>query len=40
MDYTSSDPLEINLTARFDNATQGDGLFELNPQLKSGVTIG
>jgi hypothetical protein len=40
LDYTSSDPLEINLTVRFDNATLGDGLFELNPQLKGGVTIG
>ena len=39
LDYTSSDPVEIDLTVRFDNATLGDGLFTLNPQNTSGVSI-
>jgi hypothetical protein len=40
LDYQSSDPVTINLTIRYDNATLADGLMELNPQTKSGVTVG
>jgi hypothetical protein len=40
MDYGSSDPVTISMTIRFDNATLADGLMELNPQTKSGVTVG
>lgn len=40
LDYTSSEPVTITMGLRYDNATLADGLFELNPQLRSGVTIG
>lgn len=40
LDYTSSDPVTITMGIRYDNATLADGLFELNPQLRSGVTVG
>jgi hypothetical protein len=40
LDYTSSDPVTISMTIRFDNATLADGLMELNPQTKSRVTVG
>lgn len=40
LDYQSSDPVTISLTIRYDNATLADGLMELNPQTKSGVTVG
>ena len=40
LDYSSSDAVDIQMTVRFDNATLADGLFELNPQFRSGVTIG
>jgi hypothetical protein len=40
LDYQSSDPATIQLTVRDDNATLGDGLFELNPQFRPGVTMG
>ena len=40
LEYNSSDPVDIQLTVRFDNATLADGLFELNPQFRPGVSIG
>ena len=40
LDYSSSDAVDIQMTVRFDNATLADGLFELNPQTRAGVTIG
>ena len=40
LDYNSSDPVTMQLTVRFDNATLADGLFETNPQYKTGSTIG
>lgn len=39
LDYSSSDPVEIQLTIKFDNATLADGLFPLVPQLAIGKTI-
>lgn len=40
LDYSSSDPVSIQMQIRYDNATLGDGLFELNPQFRPGVTFG
>ncbi len=40
LDYSSSDAVDIQMTVRFDNATLADGLFETNPQFRTGVTIG
>jgi hypothetical protein len=40
LDYQSSEPVTITMALRYDNATLADGLFELNPQFRSGVTIG
>jgi hypothetical protein len=40
LDYSSNDAVDIQMTVRFDNATLADGLFELNPQFRAGVTIG
>jgi hypothetical protein len=40
LDYQSSDPVTIQMQIRYDNATLGDGLFELNPQFRPGVTFG
>jgi hypothetical protein len=40
LDYSSSDPVTIQLQVRYDNATLADGLFELSPQTRPGVTIG
>lgn len=40
LDYSTSDPVTIAMQIRYDNATLGDGLFELNPQLRPGVTFG
>ena len=40
LDYSSSDPVMINMTIRYDNATLADGLMELNPQFRPGVTVG
>ncbi len=40
LDYSSSDPVTIQMQIRYDNATLGDGLFELNPQFRPGVTFG
>ena len=39
LDYSSSDPVEIQLTIKFDNATLADGLFPLVPQLAIGKTL-
>jgi hypothetical protein len=38
--YESSEAVTISLTIRFDNATLADGLMELNPQFRPGVTVG
>jgi hypothetical protein len=35
-DYKSSDHMTIQLSIRYDNATQSDGLMDLNPQLGVG----
>lgn len=40
LDYSSNEPVTINMTIRYDNATLADGLFETNPQFSSGVSIG
>jgi hypothetical protein len=40
LEYSSNDAVDIQMTVRFDNATLADGLFELNPQFRAGVTIG
>lgn len=40
LDYSSSDPVTIQMQVRYDNATLADGLFELNPQFRPGVTVG
>jgi hypothetical protein len=40
LDYASGEPVQIQLQVRYDNATLGDGLFELNPQFRPGVAIG
>lgn len=40
LDYTSSEPVTISMTIRYDNATLADGLMELNPQTRAGVTVG
>lgn len=39
LEYSSSDPVEIELTIRYDNATLGDGLFPTVPTLTAGVSI-
>ncbi len=39
-DYSSSDPMTISLTVRYDNATQSGDLMPLVPQLLPGVMIG
>lgn len=39
-DYSSSDPMTIQMTVRYDNATQQGGLMPRLPQLGSGVLIG
>ena len=38
-DYSSADPLTINMTIRFDNATLDNGLFPDSPELLGGVRI-
>jgi hypothetical protein len=38
-DYSSSDAMTIEMTVRYDNATQGGGLMPLNPQLLDDVWI-
>lgn len=40
LDYSSSDPVTIQMQIRYDNASLADGLFETNPQFSSGVSIG
>jgi hypothetical protein len=40
LDYSQSEAVTISLTIRYDNATQADGLMELNPQFRPGVTVG
>jgi hypothetical protein len=40
LDYTSSDAVTIQMQIRYDNATLADGLMELNPQFRPGVTVG
>jgi len=40
LDYSSSEAVTISLTIRYDNATLADGLMELNPQFRPGVTVG
>jgi len=40
LDYQSSDPVTIQLQVRYDNATLADGLFETNPQFRTGQVIG
>lgn len=39
-DYSSSDAMMINLTIRFDNATQSDELMPAQPQLLPGNLLG
>ena len=39
LDYSSSDPQTIELTVRFDNATQED-IFTENPELLGGTNVG
>lgn len=39
LDYSSSDAVTVQMTIRYDNATLADGLMELNPQFRPGVTI-
>lgn len=38
-DYATADPLMINMTIRFDNATLENGLFPDSPELLGGVRI-
>lgn len=38
-DYASSDPVTIELTIRYDNATLADGLFTTSPQLIPGIRL-
>lgn len=40
LEYSSNDPVEIQMTVRYDNATLGNGLFTTNPQFTSGVALG
>jgi hypothetical protein len=40
LDYSNNDPVEIQLTISFDNATLGGGLFETNPQFTAGSSVG
>lgn len=40
LDYSSSDPVTIQMQIRYDNATLADGLMDLNPQFRPGVTVG
>ena len=37
--YANSEVMNIQMTIRYDNATQEDGLMPLNPELTSGVFI-
>ena len=38
-DYSSSDPVTINMTVRYENATLADGLFTTTPQFIPGVRV-
>ncbi len=37
--YANSEVVNIQMTVRYDNATQADGLMPLLPELQSGVFI-
>jgi hypothetical protein len=39
LDYSDAAPLTINMTIRFDNATQSGGLFPDAPELLGGVRV-
>jgi len=39
LDYSSSEAVTVQMTIRYDNATLADGLMELNPEFRPGVTI-
>lgn len=39
-DYSSSDPLTIEMSVRYDNATQAGGLMPQNPETISGSMVG
>lgn len=39
LEYSSSDAVTIQMQIRYDNATLADGLMELNPEFRPGVTI-
>lgn len=38
-DYSSSDPMMITMSVRYDNATQTGGLMPLLPEIQSGVRL-
>lgn len=38
-DYSTAEPMMINLTVQFDNATIEGGLMPLNPELGTGVLV-
>ena len=38
-DYASSEPMTIEMSIRYDNATQQGGLMPVSPQLNSGVLM-
>jgi hypothetical protein len=38
-DYATADAMMIEMTVRYDNATQSGGLMPVNPELKSGAMV-